>query len=77
MTRARDTKVTLPCTWSQKAELEQRAKEHGVTISNYLRLLLGWPPEQQGSRKDVQANTKSSTGQQGAASDACERGENS
>ena len=53
MSRARETKVTIPCSREQKAELEQRAREQRLSVANYLRLLLGWPMEQQGRRKDL------------------------
>ena len=53
MSRARDTRVTLPCSWEQKEDLVRRAKQKGLSVSNYLRLVLGWPFEQQGNRKDL------------------------
>lgn len=53
MSRARDTKVTLPCSWEQKAELEQMASASGLNVANYLRKLLGWSLERHGSRKDL------------------------
>ncbi len=37
----------------QKANLEARAQVAGLTVPNYLRSLLGWPLEQQGTRKDL------------------------
>ena len=53
MSRTRETKVTLPCSQDQKTELERRAREQGLSIANYLRSMLDWPLEQQGSRKDL------------------------
>lgn len=69
VSRARETKVTLPCSQDQKAELEQRAQEQGLSIANYLRSLLGWPLEQQGSRKDLIAKPTSSPAEQSDAPD--------
>lgn len=59
MARTRETKVTLPCTYEQKAELELRAREKGLTIANYLRQLIGWPLEHQGTRKDLLSTKQS------------------
>lgn len=51
--RARDAKVTLPCTLDQKEELTQKATTAGLSVSNYLRSILHWPLEEQGARKDL------------------------
>jgi hypothetical protein len=51
--RTRETKITLPCSRQQKAAIEALAREHGLSLANYLRSLLGWPLEQHGSRKDL------------------------
>ena len=51
--RARDAKVTLPCTREQKRELSQRATVAGLSVANYLRSLLHWPLEEHGARKDL------------------------
>lgn len=70
MTRARETKITLPCSQIQKTELEQRAKEQQLSVSNYLRSLLGWPLEQQGHRKDLLPNHSDTTSTENAPIDA-------
>jgi len=51
--RTRDAKVTLPCTVDQKEELTQKATAAGLSVSNFLRLLLHWPLEEHGARKDL------------------------
>lgn len=53
ISRARETKVSLPCTREQKEEIASRAREAGLSVSNYLRTLLGWRLEEQGARKDL------------------------
>jgi membrane-bound lytic murein transglycosylase B len=37
----------------QRADLEKKAHDAGLSILNYLRSLLGWALEQQGARKDL------------------------
>lgn len=56
--RARDAKVTLPCTREQKDELSQRAMVAGLSMANYLRSLLHWPLEEHGARKDLTASDR-------------------
>ena len=51
--RTRHTKVTLPCSHEQKAEISARARQAGLSVSNFLRSILGWPLEEQGARKDL------------------------
>jgi len=53
MSRIRDTRIAFYLSDEQKIELEQRAENAGLSVQNYLRSLLGWPAEQQGSRKDL------------------------
>jgi hypothetical protein len=53
MARTRETKVTFYMSKEQKAELEKKAQDAGLSVLNYLRSLLGWPLEQQGARKDL------------------------
>lgn len=53
MTRVRETKLTFYLSEDQKAELDERARRAGMTVQNYLRSLLGWPIERQGTRKDL------------------------
>ncbi len=53
MARTRETKITFYMSKEQKAELEKKAQDSGLTVLNYLRSLLGWPLEQQGARKDL------------------------
>jgi hypothetical protein len=58
---ARENKITFYMSEEQKADLEKRASRSGLTVSNYLRSLLGWPLERQGARKDLitkQAKTR-------------------
>lgn len=64
MARVRETKVTLPCSREQKLALEQRAKQQGLNVANYLRSLLGWPLEQHGYRKDLPTSHRGETAQQ-------------
>jgi hypothetical protein len=56
MTRVRETKLTFYLSEEQKTELDERARHAGLTVSNYLRSLLGWPLERQGARKDLVPN---------------------
>jgi hypothetical protein len=58
MSRIRETKITLYMSEEQKADLRMRARAAGLTVPNYLRSLLGWPLEQQGTRKDLAAGRK-------------------
>lgn len=60
MPRIRETKITFYMSKEQKANLEARARAAGLTAPNYLRSLLGWPLEQQGSRKDLAASKRRS-----------------
>lgn len=53
MPRVRDTKVILYLTEEQQRDLAERARQAGLSVPNYLRLLLGWPPEKPGDRKDL------------------------
>lgn len=53
MSRARETKISIPCSNAQKAEVERRSQQQGLSTANYLRKLLGWPLEQHGRRKDL------------------------
>ena len=53
MPRARESKITLPCSHEQQDELKDRARRRGLNVANYLWSLLGWPLEQQGQRKDL------------------------
>lgn len=53
MAGVREKLLCLHCTQEQKAEVESRAAAAGLTVSNYLRSLLGWPQEKQGQRKDL------------------------
>ena len=53
MPRVHDTKVILYLTEEQKTDLDERARQAGLTVPNYLRSLLGWPLEKQGARKDL------------------------
>jgi hypothetical protein len=53
MTKIRETRITLHMSEAQKAELAERARQAGLSMPNYLRSLLGWPLEQQGTRKDL------------------------
>jgi len=69
MPRVRETKLTLPCSQSQKKEVEQRAEREGLSITNYLRSLLGWPMEQQGNRKDLMTASPDSSGAPGNVGD--------
>ena len=61
MSRTRETKITFYMSKAQKSELEKRAREASLTVLNYLRSLLGWPPEQQGARKDLASASKKSS----------------
>ncbi len=58
VSRARETKISLPCSQDQKQELARRAQEQELSVTNYLRSLLGWPLERQGSRKDLTIEAK-------------------
>jgi len=58
MSRIRDTRITFYLSDEQKIELEQRAENAGLSAQNYLRSLLGWPAEKQGSRKDLAATSR-------------------
>ncbi len=53
MPRVRDTKVVLYLTEEQRHDLAERARLVGLSVPNYLRFLLGWPPEIPGGRKDL------------------------
>jgi hypothetical protein len=53
MVKVREARITFYMSKGQKTELEERARQAGLTVQNYLRLLLGWPLEQQGARKDL------------------------
>ena len=53
MVKVREARITFYMSEGQKTELEERARQAGLTVQNYLRLLLGWPLEQQGARKDL------------------------
>lgn len=57
--RTRHAKVTLPCSHEQKAEITLRARQAGLSVSNLLRSLLGWPLEEQGARKDLSGKVAS------------------
>ena len=58
MPRIRETKITFYMSEEQKADLQAKAQAAGLTVPNYLRSLLGWPLEQQGTRKDLAAAPK-------------------
>ena len=60
MSRIRETKFTFYLSEEQKADLYDRARKAGLTVPNYLRSLLGWPPEKQGERKDIRENSTKS-----------------
>ena len=64
MARTRETKITFYMSEEQKAELEKKAQEAGLTVLNYLRSLLGWPLEQQGTRKDLSSKSQSHSNKQ-------------
>ncbi len=53
MARVRGNQICVSCSEEQKAEVERKADEAGLSVSNYLRRFLGWPLEQQGKRKDL------------------------
>lgn len=53
MARIREARFTFYLSEEQKIELSVRARQAGLTVPNYLRSLLGWPLEQQGTRKDL------------------------
>jgi hypothetical protein len=53
MTKIREARLTFHMSLEQKAELQLRASQTGLSVPNYLRSLLGWPPERQGTRKDL------------------------
>ena len=61
MSRVREAKITIPCSIDQKAEVERKSQEQGLSTANYLRKLLGWPLEQQGERKDLAMRERQSS----------------
>jgi len=72
MARTRETKITFYMSKEQKAELEKKAQEAGLTVLNYLRSLLGWPLEQQGARKDLSRELLSHSNKQNKNKDGGE-----
>jgi hypothetical protein len=53
--RTSETYFKVYCSKEQKKELEQRAKDEGLSLPNFVRQRLEIPLEQQGNRKDLLA----------------------